>query len=316
DLAADLEQVLHRREGLRENDRSTIASRFRIGQGREPVVHIDLHAHSNRSDGLLSPSALVERAVREGVTHLALTDHDTIDGVPEARRAAAGRLEVIPGIEFSVDWQREELHILGLFLEPDHPTIVAFCARAREERERRIERMVEALARANVRVPLSAVLEEANGATPARPHLGRVLVRMGYAADLQKAFDSFLVEGRPGHVPRWRPTVAETVALVREAGGVTSLAHPGVHRLSRNQLSELASYGLDAVEANHPNHPPTQVEAYERWGAPLGLEVTGGSDFHGDGGHSHGPPGTRTTAVATFERLRALHVTRSRGAIA
>ena len=277
-------------------------------------MRIDLHAHSTRSDGLLTPAALVERAVAEGVTHLALTDHDTIDGVPEARRAAAGRLELVAGIEFSVDWQRDELHVLGLFLDPDHPGIVAFCARAREERERRIERMVEALARAHVNVPLAAVLEEANGATPARPHLARVLVRMGYAADLSKAFDSFLVEGRPGHVLRWLPTVAEVVALVRSAGGVTSLAHPGVHRLSRNQLAELASFGLDAVEANHPDHPPTQVEAFERWGAPLGLAVTGGSDFHGDGGHSHGPPGTRTTATASYEKLFALHLARSRGA--
>jgi predicted metal-dependent phosphoesterase TrpH len=277
-------------------------------------LRIDLHAHSNRSDGLLSPAMLVERAFACGVTHLALTDHDTIDGVPEARTAAAGRLELIGGIEFSVGWQREELHLLGLFLEPSHPAIVRFCARARDERERRIERMVEALGRAHVDVPLAAVLEAANGATPARPHLARVLVRMGFAADVSKAFDSFLAEGRPGHVPRWLPTVPEVVQLVREAGGVTSLAHPGVHRLSRNQLAELALAGIDAVEANHPDHPPTQVEAYERWGAPLGLLMTGGSDFHGDGGHSHGPPGTRTTTRANFDRLFERHLERTAGA--
>ena len=270
-------------------------------------VRIDLHAHSYRSDGLLSPAALVERALDCGVTHLALTDHDTIDGVPEARAAAAGRLDVIGGIEFSVEWARDELHVLGLFLDPSHPDIVRFCARARDERERRIERMVEALGRAHVPVPLEAVLAEANGATPARPHLARVLVRMGYAADLSKAFDSFLVPGRPGHVSRWLPSVVEVVALVRSAGGVTSLAHPGVHRISRNQLAELAAQGIDAVEADHPDHPPTQVEAYERWGAPLGLLMTGGSDFHGDGGHSHGPPGTRTTTRVNFERVLALH---------
>jgi predicted metal-dependent phosphoesterase TrpH len=279
-------------------------------------VLIDLHTHSNRSDGLLPPAALAERAVACGVTHLALTDHDTIDGVAEARAAAAGRLELIGGIEFSVAWQRDELHLLGLFLDAAHPAIDRFCARARDERERRIERMVEALGRANVNVPLDAVLEEANGATPARPHLARVIVRMGYAADVSKAFDSFLVEGRPGFVARWLPTVDEVVRLVRDAGGVTSLAHPGVNRISRNQLGELARAGIDAVEADHPDHPPTQVEAYERWGRPLGLLMTGGSDFHGDGGHSHGPPGTRTTTREHFERLRAIHLTRASGAMA
>lgn len=274
---------------------------------------IDLHSHSNRSDGLLAPAALVRRAADRGVTHLALTDHDAVDGIPEARAAAPDGLCLVGGMEVTTGFNGRELHVLALFLDPATPEIVAFCAAARAERAVRIERMVERLAGHGVRLKLEDVLAEANGATLARPHLARTLVRYGYVDSLQRAFDQFLAPGMPGHVDRQRPSVAEVVRLVRGAAGVTSLAHPGVNRISRYELAELAGLGLDAVEAVHPDQPPNQAEAYERWGRALGLRTTGGSDFHGDGPGSHGPPGTATTPVAEFEALSALAAGRRAG---
>lgn len=297
---------------LRPNATLKIAAPSRAGQANVDAVKIDLHSHSTRSDGLLSPAALVDRAAGQGVTHLALTDHDAVDGIAEARASAAGRLELVGGMEITADFRGREVHVLGLFVQPHHPEIQAFCAATRRERATRIERMVEKLARVNIKVRLDDVLAEANGATLARPHLARTLVAYGYAPSLQRAFDHFLAEGRPGYVERAQPTTDEAIALMRRCGAVTSIAHPGVNKLSRHELADLAAEGLDGVEAFHPDHPPNQAEAYQRWGAACGLRATGGSDFHGDGAESHGPPGIRSTPPADFEALAALARDRSR----
>jgi predicted metal-dependent phosphoesterase TrpH len=273
-------------------------------------VTVDLHAHSTRSDGLLTPTALVARALAEGVSGLALTDHDTVEGVAEAQAAAGAGLELVPGLEITAELNGREVHLLGLWVLADHPELRAFCARAREERATRIERMVEALRRANVLVSVDDVRAEAGDATLARPHLARALVAKGYAASVQRAFTHYLGDGCVADVPRRRPSLAEACALVRRCGGVASLAHPGVNKVSRQELGDAARAGLDAVEAFHPDHPPTQADAYVRWGAALGLRATGGSDFHGDGPESHGPPGTWVTPAPEADALRALAASR------
>jgi predicted metal-dependent phosphoesterase TrpH len=244
-------------------------------------MQADLHSHSTASDGRLSPTALVDLALAAGVTHLALTDHDTIAGFTEASVAAQGRLVVIPGLEVTADWSGREVHVLALFVQPGAPALVAFVERARQERATRIERMVAALRHAKIDVTLDDVLAEANGAVLARPHLARALVSRGYVESTQRAFDRLLGPGCPGHVARPKPTVAEVVVLVRGAGGVTSLAHPGIEKVSRHEVARFAAHGLDAVEAAHPNHPPNQCEAYARWAQAAGMRWTGGSDFHG-----------------------------------
>jgi len=276
-------------------------------------MRIDLHAHSRASDGLLTPTALVHHAQSHGVTHLALTDHDTVDGVPEARTAAAAcGMTLLPGLEATGQLHGREVHVLLLGVDIGAPPLVRFCAEVRAERATRIERMVEALQRHRVDITLQQVLDEAAGATLARPHLARVLVQRGHAASREEAFRNFLEPGTPGHVERSRPEVPALVRLARSAGGITSLAHPGVCRVSRQELSLLAAEGLDAVECDHPSQVPTQVDAYARWSAELGMLRTGGADFHGSGDDG-GPPGYRTTSPAAWERI--CEVVSSRGGV-
>lgn len=271
-------------------------------------MRADLHSHSTRSDGALSPAALVELVVAHGVTHLALTDHDTLDGVQEAAQAAhrAGRkVQIVAGIEITASFHEREVHLLGHFVLPDAPALRDWTASRLAERQTRMTQMVERLQSAGLAVSMDDVEREAGGGVLARPHLARALVARGYAENVGRAFDRFLQKGAPGWVERRGPTIEEAVRVVREAGGTSSLAHPGANRISRQEVRALAAAGVDALEAFHPDHPPNQADAYVRWGRALGLHATGGSDFHAPGEHST-PPGTFVTPVPDWRALTAL----------
>jgi predicted metal-dependent phosphoesterase TrpH len=273
-------------------------------------MRADLHSHTTCSDGEFTPLALVTRAVAAGVTHLAVTDHDTIAGLTAA--GAAGRqagVEIIPGIEITTRLNSRECHVLGHHLLPGAPGLADWCDRRRRDRHDRLREMTARLTSKGIVVDFEEVEREAAGATPGRPHLARVLVRRGYVRTFQEAFDRYLEPGKSGYVDRARPEAAEVIALVRAAGGTTSLAHPGVNRVSRAELGALAQLGLDAVEAYHPDHPPQQAGDIARWAKDLKLFVTGGSDFHGV--HTTSVElGARTTPKDSFEGLSQLASTR------
>lgn len=245
-------------------------------------MSIDLHAHTTHSDGLLSPHTLVDTAVRHGVKALAVTDHDTVSGLLDAtRHARSVGLELVPGIEVTSAFNGREIHILGHFVVPTQPELVAFSERMRGERRRRVERMVMKLQGVGLRISLEDVLAQSSGTTLGRPHVARALMAAGEVDHMQEAFDRYLSRGRPGWVERERPEADAAIRLIHEAGGTASIAHPGVDGISKNELGGLAHLGLDAVEAFHPRHPPSQAEAFQRWGTSIGLLTTGGSDFHG-----------------------------------
>lgn len=268
------------------------------------MPEIDLHAHSNFSDGTLSPAGLLEAAARAGLTHLALTDHDTVAGIADAALAAAASgVALVCGIEISAFFNGREIHVLGHFVLPAAPSLADLGERMGVERTRRMDRMIERLSAAGFPVSRDEVLAESGGRPPGRPHLARVLVRRGHADGFSDAFRRFLSPGRPGWADRERPSAEQAVETIRAAGGTSSLAHPGVDRISRAELAQLAALGLDAVEAFHPDHPPSQSEAFVRWGRENRLEVTGGSDCHGMQ-ESH-PPGTCRTPPASFRALQA-----------
>lgn len=274
-------------------------------------MRIDLHSHTDRSDGVLSPAALLDRAAGAGVTHLSVTDHDTVAGLAEAARAARERgVTLVPGIEISATLHGREIHLLGHGIVPTEPALEAFCVRMTGERADRIRRMVERLAACGVSVPIEEVEAEARGESIGRPHLARVLVRQGLVGDLSEAFRRYLAPHKPGWVERFRPEAAEAIAIIHAAGGTATVAHPGSNGVSREELARLASFGLDGVEAHHRDHPPSQVQAYERWGNELGLFATGGSDFHGPGGGVPCEPGTPSTPPASWARLEALGAAR------
>lgn len=268
-------------------------------------MRIDFHSHSTASDGLLSPAALVARAAERGVDVLALTDHDTVVGLAEAAAEAHARgVRLVPGLEITSDLHGREIHLLAHFVVPDAPALVAFSAQGVGDREERIRRMVERLAANGIVLSFDHIRAQAAGAL-GRPHLARALVDAGYVGSMQQAFDWYLTKGMPGWVERARPPLAEVCALVRACGGTASLAHPGTNKVSKREVRVLADLGVDALEAFHGDHPPSQVDAYVRWAREAGLRVTGGSDFHG-GDDPDYLPGVRSTPDEDLAALEAL----------
>ena len=268
---------------------------------------VDLHLHSTASDGEVPPAAVVERAAAAQVGAIALTDHDTVQGLPEAIEAGA-RLDVrvITGCEFSVAAPWGELHVLGYFLPVDSPDVEAFLMARREDRHRRAKAMVAKLVGLGVPIHMEAVLSIADGAALGRPHVARALVEQGAATDIGEAFDRYLGWGRPAFESKELATLRQLADLVHGCGGVLSAAHLK-DRGSRTNLKRLKAYGLDAVEVRHPRHSPEIRDRILRHAESLDLIPTGGSDWHGDTitGGSHTTIGSQHVPAEWLARLEA-----------
>ena len=247
-----------------------------------PTALVDLHLHSSASDGLLPPAAVVHRAAEVGLTAIALTDHDTVAGIPEAQ-AEGERLgvRVVSGCEFSTLAPWGEAHILGYFLPAGDAALAEFLRRCREDRVRRGREMVEGLQAWGVDVSFEDLVEETAGAAMGRPHLARALVRLGKVASVEDAFDLWLARGRPAFVEKRLPSFAQVAQLVHSVGGLVSAAHLK-ERGTRNVLSTLKEEGLDAVETRHPGHSGEARARLTALADSLDLLRTGGSDWHGD----------------------------------
>ncbi len=248
---------------------------------------IDLHSHTDRSDGTFTPQELVAEAVRVGLSALAITDHDTFQGYYDAVPFAADAgLELICGIELSTRYQGNSVHLLGYFLHSapsaELQTWLAFLLENRRERNVRLIHKLQSL---GVDITLAEV--EARGKTlTARPHFARVLMEKGYAKDVQNAFDLYLDESAKGYVQRHEVPMEDALERILKAGGIPSLAHPV--RVAKNNweklagyVEDLAGYGLRAVEVYHSDHSPENVSYYKSLADRNDLAVTGGSDFHG-----------------------------------
>jgi len=248
------------------------------------VSGVDLHAHTTASDGTLSPAELVEEAVRRGLRVLAVTDHDSVDGVAPAL-AAAGRhppLEIVPGIEINTDGPSGETHLLGFFLDHQAAWLGELLREFRAERRARIERIVERLGALGYPIDAAEVLALVQEGSAGRPHVAQVLVRRGHVATVREAFDRFLGAGKPAHVPHRKLRPREACEVIRRAGGLAVVAHPGFNRESEALIRELAAAGvLDGVEVYYLEHSATQVAEFLRLCQELDLVATGGSDFHG-----------------------------------
>jgi predicted metal-dependent phosphoesterase TrpH len=270
-----------------------------------PAETIDLHLHSTASDGSVSPEGVVRRAAAAGLRAVALTDHDTLAGVPEA--LAAGErcgVRVVAGCEFSASAPWGEIHVLGYLLPPHSAELEAFLERCRADRLRRAREMVSQLQRLGVDLPFESVLQESAGGALGRPHVARALVRHGGATNPNDAFDRFLGRGRPAFVEKNLPTFAAVAAVVHGAGGVVSVAHLK-ERGSRPVVEQLKNEGLDAVETRHPSHDPDLRARLTDIALELGLMRTGGSDWHGDPGPgvTHGAMGSQQVPREWLDRL-------------
>lgn len=225
------------------------------------------------------------RARAAGVTTLAVTDHDTVAGVAEAIDAARalGGIEIVPGIEVSTSIGSTDIHVLGHFIRPDEPGLLAFTAGQERERRARMERMVAKLNELGVAVTMAEVEAQAESDNLCRPHLARVLVARGICGDMQAAFTRYIGDDAPAFSPHRHPDAREAIALIHAAGGKATLAHPASDKVERAQIVALAEQGLDGVEIFRPETPKDIREGYHAIAIELGLAVTGGSDFHGEG---------------------------------
>jgi len=253
---------------------------------------------------------LVEEAASRGVRILALTDHDTVAGINEAR-VAGERLgvEIIPGVELSAALPTGgEVHLLGYFVEIDDPGLLAQLAGYARARAERMERMVDRLSRIGAPVALERVREIAGHGTVGRPHLGRALVEAGYAEDLSDAFDRYIGGGKPAFVPRPRVDPRDAIALLRAAGGVPVLAHPFSTRGVESVLDRLVPAGLAGMEVDYGEYSPEDRETLREIATRRGLIATGGSDYHGPDrriARELGSAGVSIAAVTALRRARA-----------
>lgn len=250
---------------------------------------VDLHTHSTWSDGSLSPLALVREARAAGLSAIALTDHDVLDGLPAARDEGAREgVEVVSGVEISARMEAGEVHLLGYEIDPSPGTpLQTALARLRAAREARTPRILERLSAMGMPLDLEEVKAIAGEGSTGRPHVAQAMVRRRYVASVEEAFARFLREGAPAYVLREMLTPAEAVALIREAGGLAALAHPGLLRLPGVGRLEaftksLAGEGLEAMECFTSAHDVGTATACVGIARRAGLIPTGGSDYHGD----------------------------------
>ncbi|HTP51473.1 MAG TPA: PHP domain-containing protein [Anaeromyxobacteraceae bacterium] len=265
---------------------------------------IDLHTHSTASDGQYTPADIAGRAAAAGTSVWALTDHDTVAGLePAALEARRLGMRFVPGIELSVYLDQREIHVLGHFVDPAHPTLGRFEDFLAERRRERMEQIIEKLAALGIRIAADDIVRFSGGKTIGRPHVARALVAAGAVETVKEAFDRYLAEGKPAYVGRYRLIAEDAVSLVRGAGGVATLAHPGVSKIERGDLLRLRGMGFDGVEVYHPDHVPSQLEKYGRAAAELDLVATAGSDFHGEAVAPDRSLGTTTMPLEDLERL-------------
>ncbi|GLS26113.1 phosphatase [Marinibactrum halimedae] len=248
---------------------------------------IDLHSHSTESDGQFSPTAVVARAAENGVTHLALTDHDTVTGIDEALQAAMSHgLEVIPGVELSSQWNGRSVHIVGLNIDPEHPALTEALSALGRERDQRAEKIAERLEKLGFHGALEGAKRFAGGAVVARPHFARFLVDAGYVKSIQKAFAKYLGKGKAGDIkPAW-PSMADAIHCVKKSGGIAVLAHPLSYDLTRTKLKSLISdfsdAGGEAIEVVSGDQSRQEIESLAMLAQEFHLKGSCGSDFHVD----------------------------------
>jgi predicted metal-dependent phosphoesterase TrpH len=246
-------------------------------------LKVDLHSHSTVSDGLDSPTALVRKMAEAGLDVVALTDHDTLQGLPEARGEASRLgIELISGAEISAEWGgQDDIHLLALFVDETNTAFQAALAERQEQRRNRGQRMAERLIEAGYAIDLDLIREDVGDGVWGRPHLARALIRAGYASSNDEAFNRFLGREHSWYVPYPKWKAEEVLRAIRDAGGVSSLAHAVWYKNTDALIRELAAEGLDAIEVFHPDHAESHEQRFARLAEELGLATTAGSDFHG-----------------------------------
>ena len=255
------------------------------------MSYIDLHVHSNKSDGTLTPAQVVRHAADCGLAAIALTDHDCTVGIPEANQAAADlkrqgiSLRVVPGVEISAAYLERDIHILGLLIDPKEPELISALKNALDARDARNEKMVKNLQNAGIDITMEDLLFDAKDTVITRAHFARHLIAKGYVKDRLEAFRKYLGSDTPYYVCRKYMEPAEAIRLIKKAGGIPVLAHPLLYHLSPDQVKELVASlkeaGLCGIETIYSSNRGTDETLVRQLAAQFDLLMTGGSDFHG-----------------------------------
>ncbi len=276
--------------------------------GRNSLGVVDLHLHSTASDGRLRPAALVQKAAGAGLQVIALADHDTVSGIPEALDAARAfyPLKVIPCVEISTDVAGGEVHILGYYLDYEDAALEARLAHFRVSREGRAEKMVAKLADLGMVLDWQRVKEIAGTGSIGRPHVAQAMLEKGYVPSLRDAFQRYIGQGGPAYVEREKMTPVEAVALVLSARGLPVLAHPFTVHDPQSTVAELVPAGLVGLEAYYANSTAEQVNRLLRLARRFDILVTGGSDFHGLDDGSEIPLGSLDVPASAAADLTTL----------
>ncbi len=244
-------------------------------------MRVDLHLHTTASDGQLSPTGLVRLAIEHGLAVIAITDHDTTNGIEEAQQTAQRSLIVIPGIELSADDDGVDVHMLGYFIDFHTPAFQERLARFRDDRLHRGRRIVEKLGVLGLPLEWERVVTIADEGAVGRPHVARAMIEAGYVETVKEAFDRYLYTGGPAYVARERLSPEGAIELIHSVGGVAVLAHPGlVAHYETLVVERLVPAGLDGIEVVHPDNPPAVEQRARELAQLYGLIMTGGSDFH------------------------------------
>jgi predicted metal-dependent phosphoesterase TrpH len=260
--------------------------------------------HSLSSDGLHTPAQVMAMAGSAGLAAVALTDHDTMEGLPAAHQAAREHgVRLIPGMEISSVQGSQEIHLLAWFFDPEHEGLKKALVGLAGARESRLAAMLKALAGAGAPLTREAVMEQSSGHVPGRPHMAGALVTAGHATSVQDAFDRWIGADCPGFVPLARLSAEQAITLVKDAGGLTGLAHPGLGGAA-TAIPALTALGLDALECDHPSHNARRRREMQASAARYGLTPTAGSDFHGDS-KRHGRVGSERLTASTMADLEA-----------
>jgi len=246
------------------------------------VTFADLHLHSNHSDGSDAPELVAKRAAELGIGAIALTDHDIATGNAAAESVCRSlKLEFLPGIEISADFEGREIHILGLGIDPESTALREALQMVQDARSTRAERIVARLHARGIPISIEEVTTLAANGLPGRMHIARVLFEKGIVKTPQQAFDRFLNAGKPGHVGKTTMPTEDAIGAIHAAGGLAFVAHPGLGHSVRRALPRLLRFPFDGIEVCHPSHSPGLSQEFRETAKAHGLLVTGGSDCHG-----------------------------------
>lgn len=272
------------------------------------MKYIDLHVHTNCSDGSFSPEAVVEYAAKINLSAIGITDHDTTEAVAKAELAGKKyNLEVIPGVELSVESPNRpglELHILGYFLEYNNESFQERLSFFRQKRHERAQQILEKLHGMNIYIDGNKLIEKTNDNAIGRLHFAQALLEEGYVNNIQEAFQKYIGFGKPAYVPKARLSPAEAMAMITNVKGIPVLAHPYFAEINEDMIQQLVNLGLKGIEVYHCKHSLSDIGRFKHYANEFGLLMTGGSDCHGEIDKNEPLMGTMKVSYEILERMK------------